>query len=255
MKIALFQFDITWEDKEKNFVKVSHLMNKIKKQKVDLVILPELFSTGYTMSSVQLAEGASGETPRFLSELARDNNTYVLGSFIKETKGKPQNVATLYNRSGDHVLDYAKIHLFTGLGEHKNYEPGKSIAVFELEKQKIGVAICYDLRFPELFRKLSDQGVKCTVVPASWHDERIHHWDLLLRARAMDNQMFMIGVNRVGKSPLGNYTGHSAIAGPDGSVLKSTKPNHEEVLIYDLDFGIIEQYRKELPWLTHRVFP
>jgi omega-amidase len=254
MKIALFQMDVAWEDKRRNFKKVASLAAGLKERQVDLICLPELFSTGYTMEPAPLAERLDGETPTFLSELARENGTDVVGSFIEKTAGKPRNAAIVFDKSGELVADYAKIHQPRFIGEHECYEPGDELTVFELGGTKLAVVICYDLRFPELFRGLLYRGVKGVFVIASWPAERIAHWDPLLVARAIENQFFVMGVNRVGSSPIGSYPGHSVVVDPWGGVVAAGKENREEVLVTEVDFGLVDKVREKLPVLEDRRF-
>lgn len=254
MKVAIIQFDIAWENKEANFKKVNDLATEIRNKNIDLIILPELFATGYTMNSMTLAEMPTGKTAKFLSSLATKYKVNVLGSYIKKTSEKPQNAAVIFNKSGKQIQSYSKIHLPSFTNENKYFKRGHKIATFEINNKKFGIAICYDLRFPELFRKLTEKDVECTAVIASWPIERIDHWDQLLKARAIENQMHIIGVNRVGKSPMGKYPGHSVFIDPMGKIIKSTKANKEEVMICDVDFDLVAKSRKKLPIIQDRIF-
>jgi len=252
MRIALFQLNIAWENKVTNFKKAESFTKKIKDEKVDLIILPELFSTGYTMNSMALAEDISGETPSFLSMVAKKYNVNILGSFIEKTEEKPKNSAILFNEKGELTFHYSKIHLPSFLNENKHYSSGKEIPTFELGGHKFGAIICYDLRFPELFRKLVEKDVVCIIVIASWPSERIEHWDVLLKARAVDNQLFVIGVNRVGQSPTSNYPGHSVMVDPFAKVMAFYNENEEGIIIRDIDFSLVDRIRKEYPILKDR---
>ena len=252
MKIALLQLDIKWEDKTGNFNKVKSLVEKINDDKPDLIVLPELFSTGYTMNSMALAENLNGETPSFLSKLAREHQVNVLGSFIEIAGPKPKNSAILFDRKGRQLLHYSKIHLPSFLEEDKNYTAGNEIPICELDRQKIGVFICYDLRFPEIFRRMAGD-VGCIFVIANWPTERVEHWDSLLKARAIENQSYIIGVNRVGESPSSNYPGHSVIIDPLGSRIAYAKENEEDVVMGEIDFSIVKSIREKFPFLQDRV--
>jgi omega-amidase len=252
MRIALFQIDIAWENKDANFKNVESFIEKIKDEKVDLIILPELFSTGYTMNSMALAEDISGETPSFLSIIAKKYNINILGSFIEKTKEKPKNSAILFNKKGELTFHYSKIHLPSFLNENKHYSSGIEISTFELGGHKFGTIICYDLRFPELFRKLVEKEVVGIIVIANWPSERIEHWDVLIKARAVDNQLFVIGVNRVGLSPTSSYPGHSVIVDPFAKVVASYTENEEGIIIGDIDFSLVDIIRKEYPILKDR---
>jgi len=252
MKVGLLQIDIAWENKAANFNKVESFAKKAKEQEVDLIVLPELFSTGFTLNSKPLAEELSGETPSFLSKLSKDYNISVLGSFIEKTEAKPKNSAILFNENGSLIYHYSKIHLFSYDDEDKHYSPGMDISTFELHQQKLSAVICYDLRFPEIFRELVDKGVKCVFVIASWPVERVEHWDFLLKARAVDNQIFIAGVNRVGESPRDSYPGHSAVVDPFARVIASAQDNEEDIIICDIDFSLVDKIREEFPILNDR---
>lgn len=252
MKVALFQIDTAFENKSMNFKKVESLVKNIK-EKVDLIILPELFSTGYTMNPDPLAEDSCGPTSSFLSKLAKKHKTNVLGSFIEKTETKPKNSAILFDINGNLILHYSKIHQPTYCDENKHYTPGKDIRLIELNSHKLAVTICYDLRFPELFRKAVQKGAECIIVIASWPEQRIEHWDILLRARAIENQLYIIGVNRVGKSTIGNCPGHSVVIDPLGKVISSTEDNQEGIITAEIDFNKVKKTRHEFPALKDMV--
>ena len=254
MKVALLQLDIEWEDKNKNFDRVESFVERMRDDKPDLVVLPELFSTGYTMNSKPLAENLNDETTSFLSRLARNNKINVLGSFIEKTESKPKNSAILFDKNGKMLLHYSKIHLPSFLEENKNYTHGNKISTCEFNGQKIGIFICYDLRFPEIFRRIAED-TKCIFVIANWPHERIEHWDSLLKARAIENQLYIVGVNRVGKSPSSNYSGHSIIIDPLGNVVTNSKENEEGVFIGEIDFSFVEKVRSKFPFLKDRISP
>ena len=246
MKVALFQMDLAWENKQANFIKVESLMEKIKDKNIDLVILPELFSTGYTMNSDSLAEDIRGETFQFLSHVAQKYNLNILGSLIEKKGDTPRNSAIVINNKGALIAHYSKIHLPKFTDEVNHFAAGKELSLFEVKSDTIGITICYDVRFPELFRMLSEKGAQCIITIASWPVERIQHWDLLLRARALENQLFVIGVNRAGVSPSGTYPGHSKIIDPLGNILVEA-PEKEDNVVYELDFSEVDRIRKELP--------
>ncbi len=245
MKISLLQTDVAWEDKPENFARVQALVKTIKD--TDLLVLPELFATGYTMEPRALAEDLDGDTPRFLSGLAKEAKTNILGSFIATSEPRPKNSALLFDARGKLLLHYSKMRLPSFSGEDQHYSPGKKTEIFELNGDKIGVLICYDLRFGELFSELASQGAKCVIVIANWPQERITHWDTLLRARAIDHQIFIAGVNRVGKSPTTGYSGHTSVIGPSGETLATATENKECLLTTEIDLSLVDKVRRELP--------
>jgi omega-amidase len=257
MKVALLQLNIEWEDKKRNFDKVESLVERVEVHSPDLIVLPELFSTGYTMNSSPFAEDLSGETPCFLSKLARDYHVNVIGSFIEKTESKPKNSAILLDREGKLLMHYSKTHLPSFLGENDNYTAGNKTLTCELEGRRIGMLICYDLRFPEPFRMMADDAEAIFVI-ANWPSERTEHWDSFLNTRATENQLYIVGVNRVGNSPpinnspSSNYLGHSVIIDPFGKIVAKSKENEEDVVIGEIDFSYVREIRAKYPILRDR---
>lgn len=255
MKIALLQLDIAWENKRANFRRVSKLATNAAREGAGLVCLPELFATGYTMNPGPFAEPLDGETPAFLSGLAREHGVSVVGSFIEKTEGKPRNSAIVFDGDGEMIGHYSKIHLPSFYREQEFYAPGDRVEEFTIGGVPLGILICYDLRFPEIFRKVTDRGVKGIFVIANWPSARVEHWDLLLRARAIENQLFVMGLNRAGSSPIGEYPGHSAVIDPFGRIVASAPEDREEGLLADVDFTLADEVRDKFPVLKDRRFP
>lgn len=251
MKTALLQLDIKWEDKKENFARVESFADKINGSGVDLIVLPELFSTGYTMNSETLAEDFNGETPSFLSEIAKKYNVNVLGSFIEKAKPKPKNSAILFDQEGGERIRYSKIHLPSFLEEDKNYSSGNKIASCDLNGNKIGMFICYDLRFPEIFRMVAEN-TECFFVIANWPRERMEPWDALLKARAIENQAYVVGVNRVGNSPNSSYSGHTSVIDPFGRRVAYAQEDEPEALVAEIDFSFVREVREKFPFLRDR---
>ena len=252
MKVALLQFDIVWENKAKNFKKVRSLVEKLMSGKPDLVVLPELAFTGYTMNPRPFEEDLEGETYHFLSKLARDHQVNVLGSLIERTgaESNPKNSAILLNRHGEILLHYSKINQPSFLGENEHYTPGNEVLTKELEGQRIGVFICYDLRNQELFGMMAED-VGCIFVIANWPHKRIEHWDTLLKASAILNQSYIVGVNRVGSFP-SYHSGHSAIFDPWGKRIAYAREDEEDVLVHEIDFSSFKEVRNKLPALRDK---
>jgi predicted amidohydrolase len=252
-KTSLIQFDIVWEDKDANFRKITSMTDNLEPE-TDLIVLPELFSTGWTMHPGDFAENLrDGASVSFLAELARKYKCHVVGSFIEKTDGKPRNTAVISSPDGEVVLQYSKIHLMSLTGEHEHYARGDKVPVLDLNGNRIAVIICYDLRFPELFVELAKQDVQCVIDIANWPAERINHWDVLLSGRAIENQVYMAGLNRVGKSPSLMFTGHSAVIDPWGNTVAAAAGYREEVLNAEIDFAYVEKVRKDLPVLEDKV--
>ncbi|MBW2345002.1 MAG: hypothetical protein JRF53_13525, partial [Deltaproteobacteria bacterium] len=216
MKVAAIQMDIAWHDRHANHVKARDLATQAKKNGADLVILPEMFSTGFSMDTSITPEPLNGATPALLRSLARELEMAVVGGFVlaHENAG-PQNVSLAVDRHGNDLALYAKIHQIPILGEDAHYQPGHRPVPFDLQGFRAACLVCYDLRFPELFRALVDECGLILII-ASWPAVRQAHWDILLQARAVESQCFVVGVNRVGEGGGNTFTGGSAIIDPAG---------------------------------------
>ncbi len=250
MKVALVQWDIAWEKKQKNFDAVERLIAGAAEREPDLVVLPEMFATGFTMRSEDHVESPAGETHRFLNEMSRKYRIYVIGGLIERGIEKPRNTVIAFNPEGDLLGKYQKIHPFSFQGESKYYEPGDRVAIFEMGGFKTAIFICYDLRFPEVFRHAVYQGASLFVVPANWPASRSHHWQTLLVARAIENQAYVIGANRIGKAHEElAYPGQSMVISPWGKVVAEA-PDREGVTFATIDYAEVEKVRKEYPFLS-----
>ena len=252
MRVALMQFDIAWEDKTRNFDKVKSLVERVIVDKPDIVVLPELAFTGYTMKPRPFEEDLEGETYHFLSELAKKHHINVLGSFIEKTgaESNPKNSAILLDRYGKHILRYSKINQPSFLKENENYTPGNEILTKELEGRRIGISICYDLRHPGIFGMMAEDA-ECIFVIANWPHKRVEHWDTLLKAVAIWNQSYVVGVNRIGLFP-SHHSGHSAIFDPWGNRIAYAKEDEEDVLVHEIDFSLVKKVRSEVTALKDR---
>ncbi|MBW1799753.1 MAG: carbon-nitrogen family hydrolase [Deltaproteobacteria bacterium] len=251
MRVAAAQMDIAWHDREQNYTTARRMAGEAKGAGAALFVLPEMFSTGFSMASDFTAEPMNGPTPSFLRALAAETGMAVIGGFVLSgNEAGPQNVSLAVNERGDDLAIYAKIHQIALLGETDNYSPGLSPETFDLEGIRAACLICYDLRFPELFRSLADECGLVTVI-ASWPASRQGHWDLLLRARATENQNYVIGVNRVGDGGGLAFTGGSVVIDPLGEVL--AKGNDTETLVIaDIDPARVVEVRTQFPFLKDR---
>lgn len=245
MRIGLVQFDIHWENKDKNFSKVESLIEKGKNY--DLIVLPEMFNTGFSLNPL-LAEERGGKTERFLSELASSLKTYVLAGYTLKINEKLKNVATLFSKEGKIESSYTKIHLFSPLAEDQYFVDGQMPVIFYINDIPCSVFICYDLRFPEIFRIISHK-VKVIFVIANWPSSRVEHWITLLKARAIENQVYIVGVNRVGNDGNGIfYSGKSAVFSPWGENLLIAD-DQERFIDFFLDISYLDEIRKKYSFL------
>lgn len=259
LTIYAYQTNIVWEDKAANFARLAARLADAPPVAGSLVVLPEMFATGFSMSARAIAEDvATGETAAFLSGLARRHNCYVLGGVVTTNgdESRPRNEAVLFDPSGELIGRYAKMYPFTPSGESEHYAAGDEPVVWEIGGLHVAPFICYDLRFPEVFREAVTRGADTFVVIASWPAARAHHWSALLRARAIENQAYVVGVNRVGTDPTPlTYPGRSVILDPSGVVLAEAT-DQAATLTATLDPGFVARYRRELPFLAdRRTFP
>ncbi len=251
MKVAAVQMDIVWHNRSANHDKARRMAAQAKEAGADLLVLPEMFSTGFSMDTSITAEPLDGPTPTLLRSLARDLDMTVVGGFVLDgDDAGPQNVSLAVGRKGKDLALYAKIHQIGLLDEDANYEPGKWPVVFEMEDIGATCFVCYDLRFPELFRAVVDRCGLILVI-ASWPAPRQPHWDILLQARAVESQCFVVGVNRVGEGGGHTFVGGSAIIDPLGLILAHGE-NKETLLLADIDPAMVGEVRSTLPFLNDR---
>jgi omega-amidase len=251
MKLAAAQMNITWHDRSANHEKVRQMAAQAKKAGAELLVLPEMFSTGFSMDTSITAEFLDGVTPTLLRRLARELGLAIVGGFVlARDDGGPQNVSLAVDSNGNDLALYAKIHQIGLLGEDQSYQPGDWPVPFSLGALNAVCFVCYDLRFPELFRLVVDR-CELIMIIASWPAVRQPHWDLLLRARAAESQCFVVGVNRVGQGGDLNFIGGSAIIDPLGQVL-AHGGDKETLIVADIDPAKVAEVRSSMPFLKDR---
>jgi predicted amidohydrolase len=249
--IVGLQFDIAWENKPANFANVRRLLAQVGPQKDSLVVLPEMFATGFSMNVSVVAESYGGETEQFLAATAKEFGIYlVAGAPMLGRDGRARNKALVFSPAGELVAFYAKMRPFTPGGESEHYVAGEHPVTFKWKESTVSPFVCYDLRFPELFREVAAaHRPELFVVIASWPDKRIHHWVALLQARAIENQAYVIGVNRIGTDPYYTYCGRSLIVDPQGTILADAGAA-EGFISAELDLANLRKYREGLPFLA-----
>ena len=248
MKVALCQLDIVWEDKEANHRRVIDLLDSAALESGSLLVLPEMFSTGFSMNVSAIAERNDQPSIRFMQGLARDRGIYVIGGVVTEgTNSLGRNEAVGFAPDGTEAVRYAKIHPFQG-AESRNYAGGAEIQTFECGGFRASPFVCYDLRFPEVFRMAVCSGAELFIVIANWPEKRIHHWVTLLQARAVENQAYVAGVNRCGKDPYLKYPGRSLIIDPQGRILAEAD-SQEQILTAKLNPESVTTWRRAFPVL------
>jgi omega-amidase len=250
MQIIGCQTDVVWEDKPANHDRVRGLLSSSAIEPGALILLPEMFATGFSMHVDAIAEPMGGETQTFLAELAEQFRCYVLGGVVtRAADGRGRNEAVVYDPDGRQVTRYCKLHPFSFAGETKYYQAGETGAVFTCHDFQVAPFVCYDLRFPEVFRQAVRRGAQLLAVIANWPQPRESHWLALLRARAIENQAYVVGVNRAGNDPHVRYGGHSLIVGPRGETLAEGGEG-QELVRAEIELAPLVEYREQFPALA-----
>ena len=250
MKIALIQMDIAWESKKANYAKAEKFFRSANRESCDIIVFPEMFNTGFSMNIPAITEDEKGETFQVLSELANKYGVNVIAGFAAKTNGrkKTRNLAVAFDRKGSVIATYAKRHPFSFAKEDKYFSAGNTSVIFHIEGMSASVFICYDLRFPEIFRDIAGD-VQAMFVLANWPGSRKDHWETLLKARAIENQCFVIGVNRTGTDGNGiRYPGASHVFGPLGEDICSGN-SREQYIACEIDPETVRKVRSQFPFL------
>jgi omega-amidase len=260
MKVCSAQVSSRWEDPGANLRRAALCVASAKAEGADLICFPEQFVTGWSPHSTRFAEDPNGPAVRTLQELARDHSIFILGSHIEKHEPRPLNTSVAIDGRGEVVASFSKIHPFSPGGEDLHYDPGDHLSTFSAGPVRFGIAICYDLRFPPLFRAYAKEGVHCVLVPSAWPCSRTRSWEILIQARALDNQFYVIGCNSTGITPVDRYCGHSLSADPVGVVI-SRGGEGEELLMTEVDPAKVDAVRARMqverdrrPDLYHRLF-
>ncbi len=248
MKIGLVQYNPVWENKIENMKIIDSMMDNDFKN-VDLLIFPEMTLTGFTMKAEKFCEDLHGESVNYFSELAQKFRTKILVGFILKEGDEFYNVLAYINEKAEIESIYKKTHPFSYSSENKHYKRGEEAVATKIGHWSTGLAVCYDLRFPELYRNYAKLKSELVVTIANWPDTRTEHWKILLRARAIENQCYSVGVNRVGDDPKLHYNGYSSVYDPMGNEIVSVK-DREEIIYCDLEKEIVKETREKLPFLN-----
>ncbi len=247
MKITALQLDSVWEDPRANFARVRAMLVDAPLEPGGLLVLPEMFATGFSLDLTRTLGAAARETEAFLRALAEERQCAVLAGIVSESAdGRARNEAVVFAPDGSELARYEKQRPFTGAGEDTVHLPGSRAVVFEWGGVKIAPLVCYDLRFPELFRAALRLGAELFVVIAAWPVKRIEHWTTLLRARAIENQAYVLGVNRTGGEPDFEYSGQSLLVDPHGIVCAQAGTAQERMHA-TVEAALVRTWREEFP--------
>ncbi len=251
IRICAAQISSIWEDPERTLEKAGLFVRHAAASGADLICFPEQFATGWDPLPEKNVQDINGPIVTTRQRCAEKNRIMVIGSFRERGDLLPRNTAVVIGRDGSILATYAKIHLFSPGKENAGTAAGSGLGIFRLGSLTCGIAICYDLRFPELFRLYGKRGVQVVFVPAAWPELRARHWELFIQARALENQMYVIGVNTTGTTPVETYAGGTMAADPQGTVL-CRAGRAEELVFLDLDFGHIASCRSQFPAANDR---
>lgn len=249
LNVALIQTPLVWENPDENRRLLNHKINAISNS-VDLIVLPEMFTSGFTMNPAAVAETMNGKTIAWLKNKAKEKQVLILGSLVITEDNNFYNRMVCVEPSGT-ITKYDKRHTFTLAGEHKIYTAGSEKVILNYKGWKICPLVCYDLRFPVWSRNVENYDLLIYV--ANWPKVRIKAWDALLEARAIENMCYCVGVNRVGLD--GNnyeHSGHSVAYDVLGNRIDTLSENEEATEIVSLDKDCIKKYREKLNFLNDR---
>lgn len=254
MRAVLCQPDPAWEDPLTSKRRIAALLDTEPIAPGSLIVLPEMAVTGFSMNTRATAEPPGGPTEKFFADLARLHQSCLLGGVITEWQGALRNQAVAIAPDGTVLARYSKQHPFSLAGEADTYPAGNSPVVFDWEGFRIAPFVCYDLRFPDVFRAAVAQGATLLAVIANWPSPRHHHWHTLLAARAIENQAAVIGVNRAGSDPFHTYSGGSRILDAQGQSLADAG-KAETLLSVSLQPQEVARWRSEFPALRDAGLP
>ena len=251
LTVSLIQTDLAWEDKTANLEMLEKKILALK-EKTEIIILPEMFTTGFSMRASALAEPMDGPSVAWMKRLAQTKKVVIAGSLIIEENGLFFN-RLIWMLPNGQLGHYDKRHCFSLAGEDRYYTPGDKRLIASVKGWKVNLCICYDLRFPVWSRQAitpesTGPEFDLLVYVANWPDKRIHAWKTLIPARAIENQCYVVGVNRVGQDGNGiQHSGHSMVADPLGEITQGEK-GAEGILTITLDRNLLDQTRQQIPF-------
>jgi predicted amidohydrolase len=249
MRILGIQLDSQWESVSANLAKLDAMLKRAGTATNEMVVLPEMFATGFTMNTTA-ATAKFDAIGSHLRSLAARHGCCIVAGAAASGDGGPENRAVVFGPTGE-LATYSKLHPFSLGGEKQHYRAGRKIITFDWQGFVVAPIICYDLRFPEIFRAAATRGVTLFTVIANWPISRAEHWMTLLRARAIENQAYVIGVNRVGRDPNTLYGGRSVVVDPMG-IVRADAGDAETTLSCEIDPAAVAETRAKFPFLADR---
>jgi omega-amidase len=250
--VSLAQMNVKDGDPRKNWATVQELTAEATRRGSDLIVFPELWDNGYVLDKAkEFSSSLSGGLFAQVAALSRSSNIHILGSMLEKRGVSVYNSTAIFSPRSGVMGAYRKIHLFEPMNESAYLSPGEAPLSIDLPWGTTGIAICYDLRFPELFRRYALDNVKVLVLPAQWPSVRINHWRQLILARAIENQYFVVACNRVGEYNGTIFNGHSMIVDPWGDIVCEAGDT-EAMLTIKINTDMVETVRQKLPVLNDR---
>jgi predicted amidohydrolase len=252
IRAGVIQFDVQRGDIAKNLATAEDALHRLKQQDTQLAVLPELWTCGFDHANIKEHALKTTKIIETLSQAAKKQGMVIAGSLPELVDGRIYNTLAVIDTDGSISGKYQKVHLFSGGRESMTFSAGQKAEVWHTSLGPIGGIICYDIRFPELCRSLAIQGARIIVVCAQWPEPRINHWDTLIQARAIENQLFMVAANRTGSDGGQDFPGHSQIVSPFGKILAKTDKIKDQVSA-DLHFKEMDDFRGLFDCLKERM--
>lgn len=245
--------NIAFGNPQDNYTIAEKLIANAADNKPDLVVLPELWTTGYDLTRLgEIADHGAKETVKFLKYAAKKYKVHIVGgSVANQGEDGVKNTLLIVDKNGEFISKYDKLHLFKLMDEHLHLQAGREKGLFTLNNRQFAGVICYDIRFPEWIRAHAATGAEALFVVAEWPAARLAHWRSLLIARAIENQCFVIACNRSGEDPNNRFAGHSMIIDPWGEVLAEAG-EEEEILTAEIDLEVVRKIRSQIPVFDDR---
>lgn len=245
--------DIAFGNPEVNRIKVRDMIHKAAQDGPDVIVLPEMWNTSFRLKDIHVIADKEGElTKAFICNLAKKYQVNIVAGSIADKYDKDiYNRLYVIDREGSMVAHYDKVHLVRHAGEQEYIKAGTEATVFHIDGVKCGAILCYDLRFPELARTMALKGAKVLFVPAQWFETRIHHWKTLSTARAIENQIYVVAVNRIGNEFQAVFPGNSMVIDPWGNIVAEAG-NEETILTAEMDMNLVDRVRKKITCFLDR---
>ncbi|WP_080145652.1 carbon-nitrogen family hydrolase [Marinilactibacillus piezotolerans] len=248
MKVSAIQPELIFNEPEQNEQMIERLTDQaIQTEQPDTIVLPEMWNVSFFPEDLSKHADKDGQRSKvFLSRLSKKHKVNIVGGTVATVfNGSYYNTGYQYDRKGQLIGTYHKVHLFSPSGEHEQFTPGQELGIFEIDGVKAGIATCYDLRFTEWIRMLALKEIEILFVPAAWPHPRVFHWETLLKARAIENQVFVAGVNGAGKTDKLAFCGHSLLLDPLGNTLANAEEK-EQILTAEFDLPLRNQVKSQI---------